>query len=68
MDQAIMRMAGAFTLISLALGFWVSAWFYLLTVFVGLNMLQASYTGLCPAVKIFRKLGIGYGAAFESKE
>lgn len=67
MDQAIMRMAGAFILISLGLGYFWTPWFYLITAFVGLNMLQASFTGFCPAVKVFRLLGIGYGSAFEGK-
>ncbi len=66
-DQAILRMAGVFVLVSLGLGYFWTDWFYLLTAFVGLNMLQASVTGFCPAVKVFRLLGIPYGSAFGGK-
>ncbi|HOZ05668.1 MAG TPA: DUF2892 domain-containing protein [Arenimonas sp.] len=36
-----------------------------LTAFVGLNLLQASFTGFCPAAKIFGKLGFQPGNAFK---
>jgi hypothetical protein len=35
-----------------------------LTIFAGLNMLQASFTGFCPAAMIFKKLGAKPGNAF----
>ena len=37
------------------------AWF---TVFIGLNLIQSAYTGLCPAAWAFRKLGFKPGEAF----
>jgi hypothetical protein len=57
--------AGVVVLASLALGFYVSAYWYLLTAFVGLNLIQASVTGFCPAAMIFRKLGCPAGVAFK---
>ena len=33
-------------------------------VYVGANLLQAAFTGFCPAAIIFRKLGLKPGAAF----
>jgi hypothetical protein len=36
--------------------------FFLLAVFVGANLLQSAFTGICPAESIFRKLGL-HGAA-----
>jgi hypothetical protein len=51
-------------LISLALGWLVSPYWFLLTAFAGLNMIQASVTGLCPAAFVFRKLGLRSGCAF----
>jgi hypothetical protein len=36
----------------------------LLTAFVGVNLLQAAFTGFCPAAMIFRKLGLEPGPAF----
>ena len=46
------------TVASVALAALVSTWWLLLTVFVGLNLLQASVTGFCPAAHIFRRLGV----------
>jgi len=40
--------AGAFVLLSLALGYWVSLYWYLFTTFVGLNLLQSAFTNWCP--------------------
>jgi len=63
-DRAVMMFAGVVVLVSLALGFYVSAYWYLLTAFVGLNLIQASIMGFCPAAMIFKKLGIQPGTAF----
>jgi hypothetical protein len=52
-------------LASLALAYFVSPWWYLLTAFVGLNLLQASVTGFCPAAIVFKRLGCKAGVAFK---
>ena len=44
----IRRFAGVFVLISLALGTWMSPYWYLFTAFVGLNLLQSSFSQFCP--------------------
>jgi hypothetical protein len=64
-DRAVLMFAGVMVLVSLGLGFYVSAWWYLLTVFVGLNLIQASITGFCPAAMLFKKLGCPTGVAFK---
>ena len=64
-DRAVMALAGSFILLSLLLGHFVSPWFLLFTAFVGLNLLQAAFTGFCPAAMIFKRLGLRAGAAFE---
>lgn len=64
-DRAVLFFAGFMVLLSLALGFYVSPYWYLLTVFVGLNLMQASITGFCPAAMIFKKLGFKPGVAFQ---
>lgn len=57
-NAALRLMAGTVVLISLVLGTVVSQnWFYL-TGFVGLNLLQSAFTGWCPAITIFKKLGL----------
>jgi len=50
--------AGTFILASLALGFWVSPWWYVFTAFVGLNLLQFGFTRFCPLGLILKTLGI----------
>lgn len=65
LDRAVMAFAGAMTLISLVLTHLVSPWWWLFTAFIGLNLLQASVTGFCPAAIVFRKLGVGGGCAFK---
>jgi len=52
MENKIRAFAGAFVLGSLALGWWVHPGFYLFTAFVGANLLQSAFTGLCPLEKI----------------
>lgn len=63
-DKAVMAFAGCVILASVALAHFVSPYWLLLTVFAGLNMLQASVTGFCPAAIIFKKLGCKTGEAF----
>ncbi len=57
-NEALRAMAGFVVLLSLALGYWVSPYWYLLAAFVGLNLLQSAFTKWCPAMAIFRKLGL----------
>ncbi len=64
LDKAVLGFAGFMVLVSLALGWFVSPYWFLLTAFAGVNMLQASFTGFCPAAIIFKKLGARPGNAF----
>lgn len=65
LDRAVMAFAGVMILLSVALVYFVSPWWLLFTGFIGLNLLQASFTGFCPAAMVFRKLGLGAGHAFK---
>jgi hypothetical protein len=49
--------AGAFVVVSLALGYWVNPYWYLFTGFVGLNLFQSAFTNWCPMITFLRKLG-----------
>lgn len=64
-DRAVLMFAGVMVLASLALGFYVSGYWYLLTAFVGLNLAQASLTGFCPAAIVFSRIGCPAGPAFK---
>ena len=62
-DRIVLAFAGFVILLSLALGtqgspiFHHSYWLFF-TAFVGLNLLQSAFTRWCPAMTIFRKLGL----------
>ncbi len=56
-DAIIRRFAGAFVLLSLALGTWVNPWWFAFTAFVGFNLLQSSFTNFCPLEKVLARCG-----------
>ncbi|NIJ40324.1 hypothetical protein FHS78_000594 [Parvibaculum indicum] len=64
LDRAVMAFAGFMVLLSLALAHFHSEYWLLLTVFVGLNLIQASFTGFCPAALVLKRLGLRPGVAF----
>ena len=57
-DRALRMIAGAFVVLSLALGYWVSPYWYLFTAFVGLNLSQSAFTNWCPMMTILQKAGL----------
>jgi hypothetical protein len=57
-ERAVRMIAGVFVLLSLALGYWVSPYWYLFTAFVGLNLFQSAFTKWCPMTFILRKCGM----------
>jgi hypothetical protein len=57
-DRWLRLIAGFFVLLSLALGHWVSPYWYLFTAFVGLNLFQSAFTKWCPMMSILRALGV----------
>ena len=63
-DKAVFVFAGIMILLSLALSQLHSLYWLWLTAFVGLNLLQAPFSGFCPAAKILKKLGLQPGPAF----
>jgi hypothetical protein len=63
-DGAVLRFAGFMVLLSVALGYFVSPYWYWLTVFVGANLMQSSFTGFCPAALVFKRFGAKPGMAF----
>ena len=54
----IRRFAGAFILVSLILAYYHSSFWLWFTAFVGLNLLQSSFTNFCALEIILRKLGV----------
>ena len=66
-EQLVFRFAGVFVLLSLALSQIHSIHWLWFTAFVGLNMLQASFTGFCPLAALLGRFGVKSGAAFCSR-
>jgi DUF2892 family protein len=58
LERYIRLIAGTFVLMSLALGYWVSPYWWLFTAFVGVNLFQSALTGWCLMEDILRKLGV----------
>ena len=62
-DRLIRIFAGAFILLSVALGvegspLFMSHWWLAFTAFVGFNLLQYGFTNACPLGWILRKAGV----------
>lgn len=64
LDRAVMRFAGLVVLLSVVLAWFVHPYWLALTAFAGLNLLQASFTGFCPAAMVFKRLGVRPGTVF----
>ena len=57
-ERWLRLIAGTFILLSLALGYWVSQYFYLFTAFVGLNLLQSAFSNWCPMMAVLRAMKV----------
>ncbi|MFH1756184.1 MAG: DUF2892 domain-containing protein [Candidatus Latescibacterota bacterium] len=57
-NEGLRLAAGFFTLLSVALGYWVHPAWFLFTAFVGLNLLQSAFSRWCPMMWILRKAGL----------
>jgi len=57
-ERYLRMIAGGFVMLSLALGYWVSPYWFLFTGFVGLNLFQSAFSNWCPMVSILRKAGV----------
>ncbi|PLW79128.1 YgaP family membrane protein [Cohaesibacter celericrescens] len=65
LDRAMFAFAGAMILVSVVLTAFVSPLFVWFTVFIGANLFQSAFTGICPAAMIMKKLGLKPGKAFQ---
>ena len=57
-ERAVRALAGFLVMASLALGYWVHPAFLFFTAFVGANLFQSAFTNSCPAMAVFRRLGL----------
>lgn len=58
LNEWLRAVAGAFIVLSVVLGWFVSPYFYLFTAFVGLNLLQSAFTHWCPMMNLLRGLKV----------
>ncbi|PZO89412.1 MAG: DUF2892 domain-containing protein [Sphingomonas sanxanigenens] len=65
LDRAVMAFAGCVVLLGVVLSLTVHPWWIALTAFAGFNMIQASFTGFCPAAMVLKALGVRPGTAFK---
>ena len=65
LDRGVMMFAGVMVLLSVVLTALVSPLWMWVTVFIGVNLIQSSITGFCPAAIVFKKLGLKSGCAFK---
>ncbi|MDX7687254.1 DUF2892 domain-containing protein [Aeromonas caviae] len=57
-DNGVRVVAGGMLLLSLLLTAWVHPSFVWLSVFVGVNLIQSAFTGVCPAAAVLRRMGL----------
>ncbi|MEO8597840.1 MAG: DUF2892 domain-containing protein [Candidatus Solibacter sp.] len=57
-ERYLRLIAGFFVMLSVALGYWVSPWWFAFTAFVGLNLFQSAFTDWCPMITFLKKLGV----------
>ncbi len=56
-NEGLRAVAGAFVLLSVALGVWVNPWFLAFTAFVGANLLQSAFSKTCPMMWVLKRAG-----------
>jgi len=57
-ERYLRMIAGGFVVLSVALGYWVSPYWFLFTGFVGLNLFQSAFSNWCPMMSILQKIGV----------
>ncbi len=57
-DRYLRMIAGAFIVLSVALGYWLHPYWYFFTAFVGANLFQSAFTNWCPMMSILRSMGV----------
>ena len=57
-ERSLRLIAGSFVLATVALGYFVSPWFFLFTAFVAVNLIQSAFTNWCPMMTVLRRSGV----------
>lgn len=62
-ERLLRLIAGTFVIASVALGVFVSPWWFAFTAFVGLNLFQSAFTNWCPMMWFLERIGAGHAPA-----
>jgi hypothetical protein len=57
-ERTLRLIAGIMVLLSVVLTVYVSHWWILFTIFIGVNLLQSGLTNWCPMINILRAFGL----------
>ncbi|MCV0426559.1 MAG: DUF2892 domain-containing protein [Roseibium sp.] len=63
-ERAILLVVGTLIVISVLLAVYVNLNWLWLTGILGAHLMQASFTGFCPAVMILKKMGLAQKSGF----
>lgn len=63
-DRIVLSIAGIFIVLSVVLSHFHHPYWLFFTLFVGLNLFQAAFTGFCPLAIILKAMGKKPGQAF----
>ncbi|NCU21256.1 DUF2892 domain-containing protein [Candidatus Falkowbacteria bacterium] len=64
-DRVVMAFAGGVIVLTVGLALFAGlTWALWITAFVGLNLMQAAFTGFCPLAIILKRVGVRPGMAF----
>ncbi len=63
-DRMVFAISGALILLCIALSYLFSAHWLIVAAIVGLNMVQAGFTGFCPVAMTLKKLGVKSDSVF----
>lgn len=66
-EQAVLALGGALVLLSVALTLVFGPYWLILTALVGANLVQAAFTGFCPAALVLKRMGLKTGAVFRGR-
>ena len=58
LNEWLRLIAGTFVLMSVILGLLHSSYWFILTIFVALNLIKSAFTKWCPMITFLKKLGI----------
>lgn len=57
-EYIIRLVAGIMVLLGISLAYWVHIAWLLLPVFVGVNLIQSTFSNFCPLEEIFKKMNV----------